>query len=325
MAGSNPLVSVIMPAYNHEKYVQEAIRSIINQTYQNIELFVVDDGSKDSTWQKIKELEDECKKRFVSVHLETKENEGTCLTLNKLINLTNGEYILVLASDDAAKPELIEKQVRFLSENEDYSLVVFDNEFIDENSKRCYWNRKKEAVYNLKDAVADTFGHYLQKNRHFKFTSEEFGKYKNLQRKNHVTNGYMLRKSILSKTGLYVPEAPLEDHWLMLQLSKYSKLKFIDEVQFSYRWHNNNSAAGKEFLKGITKQTLRYEKEFIKTIDLSGVLPEVKEFIERGKLYKTIGIPHIFEIRKYNNKNLNTKTKELLLFGKVVFSSREHK
>ena len=47
------LVSVIIPSYNHEKYIQEAIKSVINQTYKNIELLVMDDGSKDSTWQKI--------------------------------------------------------------------------------------------------------------------------------------------------------------------------------------------------------------------------------------------------------------------------------
>ena len=50
------LVSVIIPAYNHEQYIQESIKSVINQTYQNIELVVIDDGSKDSTWQKICEM-----------------------------------------------------------------------------------------------------------------------------------------------------------------------------------------------------------------------------------------------------------------------------
>ena len=54
------LVSVLIPAYDHEKYVQETIKSIINQTYQNIELIIVDDGSKDSTWQKIQEMREEC-------------------------------------------------------------------------------------------------------------------------------------------------------------------------------------------------------------------------------------------------------------------------
>ena len=56
LKSSNPLVSVLIPAYNHENYVQETINSIINQTYQNIELIIYDDGSKDSTWNKTKQF-----------------------------------------------------------------------------------------------------------------------------------------------------------------------------------------------------------------------------------------------------------------------------
>ena len=60
----NPLVSVIIPAYNHEKYIKKAIESIINQTYENIELIIVDDGSDDFTWNKIQEMKPLCEKRF---------------------------------------------------------------------------------------------------------------------------------------------------------------------------------------------------------------------------------------------------------------------
>ena len=81
---SNPLVSVIIPAYNHEKYIQETIKSIINQTYYHIELIIINDGSKDTTWKKIQEMELECKNRFVTVYFATQENAGTCVTLNKL-------------------------------------------------------------------------------------------------------------------------------------------------------------------------------------------------------------------------------------------------
>ena len=141
------LVSVLIPAYNHENYVQETINSIINQTYQNIELIIIDDGSKDSTWQKIQELQVECEKRFVRVVFETKQNEGSCKTLNKLLSLAQGEFVYIIASDDLAKPNAIEKEVEFLANNEDYALVVGDNEIIDSEGKRAYWENKIKRVY----------------------------------------------------------------------------------------------------------------------------------------------------------------------------------
>ena len=87
MSGNNktesPLVSVIMPAFNHENYVQEAIKSIISQTYPNIELLIVNDGFTDATWNKIQEMRAECEIRFSRVVFETQENKGTCLTQNR--------------------------------------------------------------------------------------------------------------------------------------------------------------------------------------------------------------------------------------------------
>src|SRR5574344_1018426 len=131
---TNPLVSVVIPAYNHEKYVKEAIYSIINQTYEKIELIIVDDGSKDSTWEKINELKEDCLKRFRNVIFESQENKGSCDTLNHLLDLAKGEYIYLIASDDIAKPNAIEKEVEFLINNADYALCVGDNEIIDSDN-----------------------------------------------------------------------------------------------------------------------------------------------------------------------------------------------
>ena len=86
---NNPLVTVIIPVYNHENFVQIAIKSIINQTYQNIQLIVIDDGSKDSSYQKVLELKKECEKRFPKTYFETKENEGS-----KIFTAFNNKDIL---------------------------------------------------------------------------------------------------------------------------------------------------------------------------------------------------------------------------------------
>ncbi len=81
------LVSVTISAYNHERYIEECIRSIIAQTYENIELLVIDDGSTDRTFEILQSLKPECEKRFVRVVFETQKNQGTKITGNKFLSV----------------------------------------------------------------------------------------------------------------------------------------------------------------------------------------------------------------------------------------------
>ena len=319
MIGNNSLVSVVIPAYNHEKYVQETIKSIINQTYQNIELIIVDDGSKDSTWQKIQEMKVRCEQRFSRVVFETKQNEGTCKTLNRLIDLSKGEYIYMIASDDIAKPYAIEKEIKFLSSNPDYALVVGDNEIIDSESNRCYWDENSNNIYDKAKAKYLTFGDRLKTWRDFDFTSEEFGMYHTLYNGNYIPNGYLIRKSIFEKTGLFTTNAPLEDYWLMLQISKYAKMKYLDEILFSYRWHDNNSIKNREVALANDKKTREYEEIILRDEDKllkSGVLPATKCFIKMNKISQNIK----FNIAKQNNANLQNDI-NLLINRLKIFSS----
>lgn len=308
---TNNLVSVIIPAYNHEKYIQETIESIINQTYQNIELIILDDGSKDSTWEKIQELKDKCEKRFARIHFETKENEGTCKTLNKLISLSEGEFIYLIASDDVAKPNAIELELDFLRNNQDYALCVGDNEYIDINSNSC-----------IKDG-SKTFAESYQKIKGFKLTDEKFGTYNTIYTGNYIPNGYLIRKSIFKKVDLFTPEAPLEDYYLMMQIAKYSKMKFINRVLFSYRIHQTNTMKNLEKVHFMNQKTLEYENKLLENINFSGLNKDVYETFIKGGLYKHIKIPFIYEYIKYKKFNKETKKLEskvnVKIFGITIY------
>lgn len=319
MSGNNSLVSVIIPAYNHEKYVQETIESIINQTYQNLELIIIDDGSKDSTWQKIQEMKQRCEHRFSRVIFETKQNEGTCKTLNRLINLSSGEYIYLIASDDIAKDYAIEKEVEFLSNNKDYALVVGDNEIIDGEGNRCYWDENYNNIYDKSKAKYLTFGDKLKTGRDFDFTSEEFGMYHTLYNGNYIPNGYLIRKSIFEKTGLFTTNAPLEDYWLMLQISKYAKMKYLDEILFSYRWHDNNSIKNCEVALANDKKNREYEEIILRDENKllkNELLPATICFLKMNKILQNLK----FNFAKQNNANLQNYI-NLLVFKLKVFSS----
>ena len=104
-----PLVSVIMPAYNAEKYIQEAIDSILNQSYANFELLIFDDGSSDSTRSMIDRYSDDrIKKIFAD------KNGGVIAARNHCIDLAKGKYIALMDADDIASNDRFEKQITFL-------------------------------------------------------------------------------------------------------------------------------------------------------------------------------------------------------------------
>ena len=112
MNNNMPLVSVVVPSFNHEKYLEQALNSVFTQTYSNIELIVIDDGSSDSSLAILEQLKIEHQFTLIS-----QENSGVCKTLNRGVSLSSGKYISILASDDYWDSTKIEKQVFLLEDN----------------------------------------------------------------------------------------------------------------------------------------------------------------------------------------------------------------
>ncbi|MBN2162005.1 MAG: glycosyltransferase family 2 protein [Pontiellaceae bacterium] len=280
---SPDLISVIVPAYNHENYVQDTIHSILNQTYPDIELVITNDGSPDHTHEKIEELLQLCRARCVRVKYINRPNEGYVRSLNQCLGEATGEYIYVIASDDVAHPDALTVLHRFLSSHSDYGLAVGDNAFIDGNGRTCYWGHKQTITYEAETAVYRTHAAYLKQSRQdVDFNGPSFGSYKSLLSGNYVPNGYLIRKSILDKFGGYSEKAPLEDMYLMLQIAKHAKLKYIDEVLFSYRWHDTNTIKQRGIIERYYEETLRHEIPYAKAHGYGKYLPLRKEFLLGG-------------------------------------------
>ncbi len=259
---NNPLISVVIPAYNHENYVQGAIRSVIAQTYQNLELIVVDDGSHDNTWTKIQEMADACKSRFSNVILIRKENGGIISSLNLAIERMSGEYVYTMASDDLAKPDAIETLYDFAHKNPEYGMVVGDDDIIDSDGARTYWDIDRNCV-PADQAVYKTFGEYLKKMRpEIDFNTDDFGTYPSLLRGNYVPNGYLIRTDLLRQIGGYRP-GMLEDWHMAMQLAKITKIKYIDRVLFSYRWHETNTIKQIDRVLPQEIRSMAYERDYV--------------------------------------------------------------
>lgn len=127
------LVSVIMPAYNAEKYIEKAIASIVGQEYKNWELVIVNDGSTDRTVEIIEKYVSKYPQQIFLYHNE--KNSGAAVALNNAMHHATGEYLCWLSADDMYFETMISTQVDFLEKREEYDAVFSKCVYIDKNDK----------------------------------------------------------------------------------------------------------------------------------------------------------------------------------------------
>lgn len=106
------LVSIVMPCYNGEQFIQETIDSVMNQTYKNWELLVIDDGSKDNSYSLVKEYTNKDNR----IHLIQQKNAGSAAARNNGIRRSRGQYLALLDSDDIWLPGFLDSQIRFIQQ-----------------------------------------------------------------------------------------------------------------------------------------------------------------------------------------------------------------
>ncbi|GAA3406324.1 glycosyltransferase family 2 protein [Paenibacillus hodogayensis] len=133
----NPLVSILIPTYNRPDYFEEALKSALNQTYDNIEIIVCDNSDNDLTGQVVQ--------KYLSAHNGSKiryvknaTNIGPIANQQQCLNLATGEYINYLMDDDMFHPEKVEKMVPYFVKNSDVTLVTSVRRVIDKDGKRLY-------------------------------------------------------------------------------------------------------------------------------------------------------------------------------------------
>lgn len=145
---NKPLVSIVIPVYNANKYLSECLDSLYNQTYKNIEIIIVNDGSTDGS----EKIIDNFYKKYRSNTVVLKNSKPSGFTgevaANQGIRIAKGIYVARMDADDIAFPDRIEKEVNFLEKHKDYFLVSSSAEVIDELGKLIgCWNLGKD--YNL--------------------------------------------------------------------------------------------------------------------------------------------------------------------------------
>lgn len=150
---NDALLSVIVPVYNVEKYIDECIESICNQTYKNLEIILVDDGSTDNSGKRC-DYWAEQDNRIKVIH---KQNGGISSARNAALDIASGEYVAFVDSDDLIMPTMYQEMIDNITD--DKSIVVCDYEIIDEsgNSLGCESNILMKNEYTPQDFLVSVY------------------------------------------------------------------------------------------------------------------------------------------------------------------------
>ncbi len=243
---SNVLVTVIIPAYNHERFIEESIRSVINQDYCNIELVIINDGSKDRTHDIILSMMDECQHRFSRFEYIDKNNEGVAVTLNKGIEWSNAKYITALASDDLMKPNKVSLLLSVLANTgSDVGFVYADADFINDNNELVGLD-KRGNYCSINEGYISFIEYYTRKRSDIILGVNSFT-YEVLLKGNFIpAMSVMWKRTALEQVGLFTPNIIIEDWDLWLKMVRVFKGVYLPSIVASYRWHENNTVKKSE-------------------------------------------------------------------------------
>lgn len=262
----SPAISVVMPAYNAEKYIGQAIDSILLQTFRGFELIIIDDASRDKTWEIIKKYQ---KKDKRIITLRNVKNLKLSKTLNIAIQKSRGTYIARMDADDWSYPYRLKKQFEFMEKHSSVGILGGTMEIMIENGavigKRSYPNDDKKIRNKI--FWFSPFSHPL----------------------------IMMRKPFLEKAGGYNPVFnPAEDYELYFRIGKISKFANLSDVLLKYRIVQKSMTTGST--KKMEQQTIKIRNMYAKSKQYN------MRFIQ--KIYNSLHLLSIYTIPSGFKKHL---------------------
>lgn len=240
MAFDNPMVSIVLPAFNAEKYIYETIRSVLSQTYENWELIIVNDGSTDKSTEVVGLFDDD------RIHLIEQENRGVSAARNVALDCAKGKYITFLDADDFLPPKSLEARVMYLEANPVVDVV--DGRAIVKDKEMKHDLRIHEPDYN----------------------GRLFRRLIRLDSSVYLTCFYMFRANVLGATRFREDMTHSEDIFFFLELSSKGEMQYgcVTETVFWYRVGHTSAMSN---LDG-------YEQGYYQLLDKAKHLPRTTFF-----------------------------------------------
>ena len=284
-----PKVSVVIASYNHERYVHRAISSVLEQTFQDFEVVVTDDGSSDRTVEEVQRISD----GRVSLRV-LPSNYGACVAMNESIKRAKGKYIAVLNSDDAFLPAKLEKQVRFLEANPEVAAVFAYPDFIDENGNAL---REEHTYYR---------GIFRVGNR----TREQWLRRLFIQGNCFCHPSLLIRRSCYREIGLYDPTlAQLPDMEMWVRLLARYRIHILEESLLEFRISSGETNASAPRQDATVRLYWEWQQVLGKYLELDNdlivrVFPELSSFGGQRTVRSRIArLAHRALVRYMDGKN----------------------
>jgi glycosyltransferase involved in cell wall biosynthesis len=218
-------VSVIIPAYNRAAYINQTVDSVLEQTYKNLELIVVDDGSTDGTFEKLQEYGD----RITLLTHEGRANKGQAASINLGLRKATGKYVAILDSDDFWEPNKLDIQVNFLEKQQNVGLVYCNGYGVDADGLR-YYDFYSEDPNEQNDPNRVLLDCYIL-----------------------LPQNSLVRKSVYDEVGFFNEEyRSAQDHDMLIRISEVCKFAYLPDFVFNYRRHEDSISAKKQDVRWTT-------------------------------------------------------------------------
>lgn len=255
------MVSVLMPVFNAERYVGQAIESILDQSYPNFEVVVVDDASTDNSWQVIRRLQDAHPHRVKAVRLKKNLNRGGDGAANVAFSKSHGEYIARMDADDIAHPDRLKLQVEFLEQHPDIDVVG--------------------SSVEVMNGQGDVVGQKVVPTTHQSIASSFFAVHPLI----HPTV-MMRRQCATSKTKLYRDDLNSNNDYLTFftWLNQGKRFANLPDKLLKYRIHGQNDSLSK--IKRTFRNTLTVRKIMLQ----EGFKPSIKNWFQLASQLAVISL-----------------------------------
>lgn len=221
-----PLISILIPLYNHAGYIDRCLDSVLEDSYPRLEIIIIDDGSKDESANVARRwYERQDSGRIERFELQSRSNRGVARTVNELIAKAGGDYLVMLASDDYLLPGGIAARLEYLCSHPAKLAVFGDCIVVDGNGSKTH-----------DSGIADLYGGHIEC-----LVREDLLALELIFNWCVPGPGFLANKTLFAQIGLYDESLTVEDWDMYLRIAAKDLLGFISRPVAAYRYHGGNS------------------------------------------------------------------------------------